>query len=444
MIKKILNRLKRAPVSAIALLLFAVVISVIICTLQASNDAELRHYEEIFNSVPITVTLTHLLPSDNEEIPIQSWVLDLFTGEEPVKFYDLSGLENRDDVIASAEFKLKTEPVEFSLTEYAKDVQVRLHHWISTINDVDCYKYKNPHLNGISSLSCDKKLLPDYGCTITWKEGYDESIFDGEEHVCIVPESMIDNYDNGGGEIALEFAGKVLTTANIDGEYQLVIEDITHQCKLKIVGTYTAGDEKSIYCPVPILEQVFSELQESPGIRSFSFTLADNSRLDEFREKMSFCFAESSHGTENIPWKYYADNWYNEFFPYSLDINDENIIDLTAILEKSIKFNRIVTVAIVVLSVVSGFIVGFLMIRRRKRDIMLMRTVGESNTRVYLGFVLEQMLCILLGIIVGGAYYQWNPIDKLALFALVYFVGLSLALVIFMSKKLINSIKEDE
>jgi cell division protein FtsX len=84
------------------------------------------------------------------------------------------------------------------------------------------------------------------------------------------------------------------------------------------------------------------------------------------------------------------------------------------------------------------------MIRRRKRDIMLMRMVGESNARIYVGFALEQMICIILGIAIGGAYYMWNPMDKLAIFAIAYFVALSFALVIFMSKKLIRNVKEDE
>ena len=44
----------------------------------------------------------------------------------------------------------------------------------------------------------------------------------------------------------------------------------------------------------------------------------------------------------------------------------------------------------------------------------------------------------------GGAYNMWNPIDKLLTFAIVYFVGLTLAMLIFLSKKLLTTIKEDE
>ena len=59
MIKKTLKSLKRAPVRAVAVLLFAAVITMIICALQASNEAELLHYEEAYQSVPVTVTVTN-------------------------------------------------------------------------------------------------------------------------------------------------------------------------------------------------------------------------------------------------------------------------------------------------------------------------------------------------------------------------------------------------
>lgn len=440
MFLRTIKRLRRAITSTIALLLFSAVISIIICAMQLINEAEVRHYEETWQSVPITVTVTNLSQTDSK-MAIQNWVLDIFNGEEPVKFYDMSGLGNTDDPEEIYEYKLNTEPIELSLTEYVKDIQVNMTRRIYTVNGEDL---KRPHLNGMSSLSCDKLLLPEYGCVVTWAEGYDESIFYGDEPVCIIPEGMIPHYDNGNGETLLEFSGKITTTERVNGKYQIVFKDIKYQCTLKIVGTYTAGDEKSIYCPLTIIEQVYSELDANPGIWSISFTLADNSRLEEFREKMSFCFLETSPEIKNVPWNYHANSWRNEYYPYALDINDENLFSLKDILEKSIKFNRTVTVIIVVLSVISGFLVGFLMIRSRKRDIILMRTVGESNLRVYFGFILEQMTCVILGVFVGGAFNLWQPIGNLIAFVLIYFVGLSLALVIFLNKKLLTSIKEDE
>ena len=440
MILNTIKRFKHTPVTAMAILLFSAIISVIICTLQASNEAELRNYEETWKSVPITVTVTEPSGINSDMFLINAWVVDLFTGNESLNFYDVSDAEN---FMEATNLKSDATPIEFSLAEYVKDVQVKMSHWIETINGND---YQRPHLVGLTSRSCEPTLLPEYGCEITWYDGYDESIFAGEEPVCIIPEGMYEDYDNEKGETVLHFSAKSETPSivYVNGKKEIVREKTEYQCTLKIVGTYTAGDEKSIYCPYQTIEQVYSELGAIRNYLSFSVTLADNNRLEEFRKKMSFCFLTPQANAEKVHWGFWINNGYAEFYNYALDINDENLFDLSAILEDSIEFNRKVTLIVVALSAVSGFLVGFLMIRRRKREIMLMRMVGESNFRVYCGFAIEQMLCIILGIALGGAYYKWNPINNLAIFAVTYFVALTLALVIFMSKKLIRNVKEDE
>ncbi len=456
MIKKTLKNLKRAPVRAVVVLLFAAVISMIICALQESNEAELQNYEEVWQSVPITVTVTDPKGVNDGDLLIDSWVLDLFEREEPIKIYDASNYENYDD---SWDFFITEVPVELSLSEYVKDVQIFANLPISTINGKNYTSASGTTmLHGITSIHCDKQLLPEYGCEITWFDGYDESIFSGNEQLCIVPEGMIENYDNN-GNVELYLKGQSQKpVVRVDENGEIVREDgipvidmpkTEYNCTLKIVGTYTEGDGKSIYCPSDIIRQVYDELEKIIIVRSLSATLKDNRRLDEFREKMSVCFLEPKPDGKKTSWNAKIDTglatkYTEKSYTYALDINDNNLLDLSAILEDSIKFNRTVTVFVVILSVISGFLVGFLMVRRRKRDIMLMRMVGESNARVYAGFALEQMICITLGIVIGGAYYNWNPINNLAIFAVAYFIALSLALVIFMSKKLIKNIKEDE
>ncbi len=445
MIKKTLKTIKRAPVRAVAVLLFAAVITMIICSLQASNEAELRNYEEAYQSVPVTVTVTGLASTDNTNYRIYPWVYDLFTGENPIVVLDLSSANSEEEemeLIISG----KAPSTEISFSEYLKDIQIRLDQLIDNVNNKTA---KNPLLIGITSLSCDKQLLPEYGCEIKWYEGYDESIFEGEEQVCIIHEDMVSDYDNGQGETILDFSSKgqpILTF--IDGEPVMKENEHKYQCNLKIVGTYTAGDGKSIYCPFSIIKLVYGKLDQKMLVDSISATLADNSRLEEFRELASSLFTDPSQVARSVPWKCHLYNrsihYFHEYYDNAIDIADENLFDLSVILEDSIKFNRTVTMFVVILSVVAGFLVGFLMVRRRKRDILLMRMVGESNARVYVGFALEQMICIILGIAVGGAYYNWNPINNLVTFAVAYFIALSLALVIFMSKKLIKNVKEDE
>ena len=448
LIRHTINRMKRSPVRVVAVLLFAAVITMIICALKASNDEEMRHYEKAYQAIPIKFTVTQ--PSVvNEELGwgslMPGWILDLFTGESPVEIVDVSAAKDWDE---KQEIIDNTEPTKISLQEYVKDLQFKMTYSIRTINGK---KYTGARgttfLYGMNSIYSDKQLLPEYGCEIKWYDGYDESIFSGDEPVCLIPESKAtaDHYDNGGGEAELYFSYQTRTMVN---GVSTVVKSGEYECKLKIVGTYTAGDELSIYCPFSIIEQVYDELEKEYRIDSLSGMIADNMRLEEFLEKADMFFMDPSKKDEEIPWGIVVfnreDEYPNEFYLYAMDINDEHLAELSAILQESIKFNRFVTVLVVILSVISGFLIGFLMIRRRKRDIILMRTVGESNFRLYIGFVLEQMICVILGIAVGGAYYKWNPMDKLILFAIVYFVALTLALAIFMSKKLIKNIKEDE
>ncbi|MBQ2240893.1 MAG: hypothetical protein II319_01990 [Clostridia bacterium] len=445
MIIKTMKSLKRAPVRAVAVLLFAAIISMIICALQATNEAELRNYEELYRSIPITMTVTTPAGTNTDRLTIDSWIYDLFTGWRPV------------EILGEGEGSYRERITEVSLAEYVKDVKSIMSQNISTINGKNFTSALGSSLLiGISSVSVDKRLLPEYGCEIKWYEGYDESIFESDELVCLIPEEMAKPryYDNGNGEAELYFHRLVVTVK--DGGSSKERESYEFRCTLKIVGTYTAGDGKGIYCPIPIIEQVCTGLETTPKVELLSATLADNTRLEEFREKMSTFFIEPSPDGDEIPLGLYVigpnnnpdQNQYEMFsykyYKYALDIDEVNLDNISNILENSIKFNRTVTVFVVILSVISGFLVGFLMVRRRKRDIMLMRMVGESNARVYAGFALEQMICIILGIAIGGAYYKWNPMDKLAIFAIAYFIALSLALAIFMSKKLIKNIKEDE
>ena len=84
------------------------------------------------------------------------------------------------------------------------------------------------------------------------------------------------------------------------------------------------------------------------------------------------------------------------------------------------------------------------MIRQRKREISLMRTLGTPNWKILLEFAAEQLLCLLAGTIVGGLFFLWQPIQRLGLFVLVYALGLCAALVIFLNSNLLTNLKEAE
>ena len=99
---------------------------------------------------------------------------------------------------------------------------------------------------------------------------------------------------------------------------------------------------------------------------------------------------------------------------------------------------------IFLLSAGAGFLTGFLLVRARKREITLMRTVGASQNKIFAEFAWEQMLCVVLGILLGGSYTLWQPFQNLILFSIIYFSGLAAALIVFLRLNLLNVMKEDE
>ena len=84
------------------------------------------------------------------------------------------------------------------------------------------------------------------------------------------------------------------------------------------------------------------------------------------------------------------------------------------------------------------------MIRSRKREIMLMRTMGTPNKQIFGCFALEQAAYVLVGVLIGGFPFLWKPFDQITIFVIIYTIALSTALLVFLRKNLLTTIKEDE
>ena len=112
-------------------------------------------------------------------------------------------------------------------------------------------------------------------------------------------------------------------------------------------------------------------------------------------------------------------------------------------MKTNIMINEISTALVFILSASAGFLVGFLLINRRKREIMLMRTMGTPDRIIFRDFALEQMICAFAGALFGGVFFLWWPIWRVGMFLAVYFVGLGISLTVFLKKNLLTAIKEE-
>ena len=223
--------------------------------------------------------------------------------------------------------------------------------------------------------------------------------------------------------------------------FPLVIEarysyEKSYSGELEIAGLYNSEDTATIYCPWDTYAAILRNMGTLASADSLSAVLRDNRKLEEFRELSGRWFMEPTPKAAGME---YMNGYY-----YALDINDSQLLQADTNLKNSMAVNRIAVIVVFIMSTIAGALVGFLMIRNRKREIIIMRTVGTPDHRIYTSFVLEQLACVTPGILVGGAYFLWNPLSWLALFAGVYFVGLSAAVLLSLKKNLLATIKEDE
>ena len=404
MFKRIFRRTTRQLLFSLAAVLFAAVLAIIFCYLKQSALEEQRSFEEAYASVPVTFRVTDLDGSKSSNL--RSWAVEIFVEEDSLP------------------------P---SLASFVKVLHVR----VNTMGEIS---YKKPDdagkvtdgaqyvtLSGISSLYVAEELTPDWGGEVVWLEGYDESILQTEESVCLVPEAWKDMQQI------------VLHKENVYYQNNKPIE-LRSERALTVVGYYIDKGNTRLYCPYDFAVRIMAEVQDAILIDEVCGILQDNSSLPELKEMASQWFAEPNPTGEQTPWGRFD----YKYYLYALDIDDTMLENISSRMKNSIRVNTFASAIVFVLSAGAGFLTGFLVIRSRKREIALMRTMGASPVSIFAEFFLEQLLCITAGIALGGSYSLWQPADRLGILAATYFVGLTAALLVFLRKNLLTTIKEEE
>ncbi len=291
-------------------------------------------------------------------------------------------------------------------------------------------------LYGIGSQVEPLNLSAQRSCEITWLDGYSSEDLDGEAALLLVPENrdFLDiDPDTPGTQLRFAFTNWVPDGySSADGSP--IYREAEHTVTATIIGTYINSiDSQDIYCAYQAVETAAARVGLTPYLDHISATMKHNDEIEALRKMADQWFADPDK--ESNPQKRYT---------YALDIDDSTLENLERNLHNSLRINQVCTILVFILTAGAGFFLGFLMVRSRKREIILMRTLGKPNGHIYRDFALEQMLWLLFGIVLGGALFQWEPWSALALFALIYFMGLSGALLLFLGSALITTMKEAE
>ncbi len=401
MIRRILRRGIREPITCIAVVLFAGILTGILCYLHQSQKAEQLDYESTFHAIPVEFEITKLNGNRlDESAHIDSYMADLFF-ENSVLEPNFSGL--------------------------VSDVQARMSHTGTLIAQQESAENLNiaKRMVGITSTRVAEELTPEFAGMIDWYDGYDESIFESGQFVCVVPS----NYAST-DEVVLSFCYRA------DGQ----AKDREYTCRFLVAGRYTDEGNNKLYCPYGTMEHIYSKLSEPKKVQCLRGKLSNNDNLELLHEIAGHWFAEPNPTGDPTPWGKYG----YEYYPFAMDIKESLLNSLVSDMQNSMTINRIASALVFVLSAGAGFLTGFLVIRSRKREIALMRTLGTSNRVVCMELEIEQILCVAAGVIIGGSYFLWEPLGQLCLFAGVYIAGLTAALLVFIRANLLATIKEDE
>lgn len=405
--KQIMKRITRQPLMAAAVILFAAVLTIVLCFLHQVRMDEQQAFDKSYASIPVFFKITDLDGSRVTDTGgIKGWIVDLLTDTwlQP----NLSSYVRELHIRVTYDDALQT-----------KMVWLQKRGWIPMPENIA--------VTGISSTLVAEELTAGWGGSIQWFEGYDESILSSDEFVLIVPENCKDEQ-----EIKITFKYQVPT----DGS--LIIRETTHT--FRVVGYYVDPGNTRYYCPYPTIEWIYAKLGRSKIIEEIGAILIDNTQMTSFREDAAYWFAEPNPAGKPTPWGRFDFDYYL----YALDIDDNMLRGLETEMKNSMRINQFASFIVFLLSAGAGFLTGFLVIRSRKREILLMRTLGSSDWSIYRELALEQLLCMLAGIVIGGGYSLWQPIWQLLLFSSIYFVGLSAALIAFMRANLLTNLKEEK
>lgn len=239
-------------------------------------------------------------------------------------------------------------------------------------------------------------LVPDlegWEPYIIWQEGYDITALEGDARVCLAPRSL-----------ELELGETVILP--LGGEYRKLHMELT------VVGLYgkeyRSADELDVYyCPLTAMEDFLRENQQEITYNILEMELQKLDRLGDFKTQMTELGLEKGSAR--------------------LTVNDALLQQVTAKFRQHIRLLN--TLLPVLLTIVAGigFGLSFLLLRGRKREAAVLRSLGTRRMQVFGMFLSETALQALLGTLLGGGL-AWAALGKTA-FQLQY---LSLVLCCFL------------
>lgn len=201
--------------------------------------------------------------------------------------------------------------------------------------------------------------------SVQYAEGYGPDDFDGEEAIAIISDSL------------LPYVGE-------DGMMTLYLPPrMDDSITFRVVGTCTL-DTKAVYLSLKPGWDLMARNNRSFSVRAMSFTIADNRRLNDIKMSLSNYFIPANRFNQGTA-------------RYGLIMDDASFVDSVMVVERSIALFRLFQTVLFLLSAGVCFLVSFLLIRRRRAELAVMRSLGCRGRQIYGQLLWEYAICFVLG-----------------------------------------------
>ncbi len=262
---------------------------------------------------------------------------------------------------------------------------------------------------------------------VTFTSSYDESFLTGNEEVCVLRDTYLQERNLMLGE---EFELEMYAPKYNDQVSSSFTYEWMGVRRLKIIGSYTAGtnilsgDLPYIITPMSYIEYIYDGSREKPKASSMRFTLKEPLRINEFKSAMlqiGFVSVNISGGASHIG--------------KALSMNDQTFILAATQLKESLTMLKSLAPLIFIIVAVIGFIASYLLMQSRRNELAIMRSLGTGKKRCFIIIFLESLMLALIGSILGMVValiiVEVSPLMTVVIlvsFLITYLLGTAVAL----------------
>lgn len=238
--------------------------------------------------------------------------------------------------------------------------------------------HDEPRLVMTSSVSSSPIFYFTKAESVRWYGEYSEADFANAENVrsdegmiCALPEEYM-------AEHGIELGDTVRFLYTYNSRWY---GDYVDTMDIKAVASYiSATGERVVYCPM-YTTNLYGNYD------SFTFTLADNSALDDLRQLLEDAGFEYPKPGRRVA--------------HMAVIDDTTYLNITRSMERQIQYVSVLYYTLYLLTFIIGAVLAYLMVSSRRREIAVMRVLGTQPLRIIMNFLAEQALLCAAGLAAG-------------------------------------------